>query len=76
MARKCQNFRDVIILLNAWHYDFIHEYYSRIARKHVLVFMKRYNETKPPVNMQHLIGNKFNACTSKDKYITVTRASK
>ena len=76
MARQCKNFRDVITLLNEWHYDFIYEYYSRIARKHVLVFMSRYNETKPPVNMQYFIGNKFTACTSKDRYITVTRASK
>lgn len=76
MARQCKNFRDVITLLNEWHYDFIYEYYSRIAGKHVLVFMSRYNETKPPVNIQHFIGSKFNACTSKDRYITVTRASK
>lgn len=76
MVRQCENFRDVITLLNAWNYDFICEYYSKIARKHILVFMSRYNRTKPPVNMQHLIGNKFNACTSKDRYITVTRVSR
>lgn len=76
MTKQCKNFKDVIILLNAWHYDFIHEYYSVIARKHVLVFQSRYNENKPPVNMQHFIGNKFKVYTCKDRYITVTRISK
>lgn len=72
MGKRCNNFMDVCRVMSEWHFSLRYDYYERISRGHVLVFENDYNNGIP-ISFQHVIGNKFNVTTSKDKFVVVTR---